>query len=231
VSKDDTVVLHMPAAKGRTDGELVLELFSGPRRVFDDRRPLAVLPPTEPAPLAADALCIFDPQGKVAAWLRQHGQAGTSVASPDAIPSAARVLLVGPNAIISENRSGIAEALRKFVAAGNTVIVWSRLCRCARAISPWRALSSRTRKRARRRDRNGKDGRPHGGNRAPDGAGSSGPEGACRRRLLYVGGTDQLNYRLSYAHRPPGPSTLCRGARISHWRLCLSLWSGAAHIS
>lgn len=118
---EDALTLRAPNAEGR--GQLVLELYDGGERVFADAKPFAVLPPLPPAPLAAGELAVWDPQGRVADWLEAVGQPMTRVGGVEDSPTTTKVVLVGPNAFEEESRSADAQALRAFVAAGNTAII------------------------------------------------------------------------------------------------------------
>jgi len=121
--QQDALTLTMPAASARRDGTLELELLAAGKRVFADTRPLAVLPSLPPVKAPAQALAVWDPKGKVAAWLAARKQPMTVVASLDALPSRAAAVLVGPGALTNENRSAAAAALRAFVTKGRAAIV------------------------------------------------------------------------------------------------------------
>jgi len=124
MNQEDKITAALPRATARLDGELVLELFSGGNRVFEDARPVSVLPlAAGPPAVAAGQLAVFDPQGGVAKWLAARKVPFTLVSGPDALPPAAPVILVGPKALAAENLEAWAAALRDAVLAGKTAIV------------------------------------------------------------------------------------------------------------
>ena len=142
---EDTITIRLPRAKERLDGKLVLELYEGTNKAFEDSKPISVLPkPSVPSELPGEVLCVFDPGGETRAWLEALGQSFRPLASPDAIPEGARVLLIGRNGLPEDGkpqrgaqitrpekaaleararrRKAVAERLEKFVLAGNVVI-------------------------------------------------------------------------------------------------------------
>ncbi|HSV72456.1 MAG TPA: glycoside hydrolase family 2 TIM barrel-domain containing protein [Chthonomonadales bacterium] len=123
LDQQDVLTLRMPAATGRLDGRLELELLAAGRRVFFDTRRLSVLPSLPPVSAPAQALAVWDPRGAVAAWLTARRQPMTRVQSLEGLPNAALAVLVGPGALTDENRRAAAAALRAFVARGRTAIV------------------------------------------------------------------------------------------------------------
>jgi beta-galactosidase len=93
-------VLPLPEATARDEGELVLTLAVQGREVFRDVKAVSVLPPAiAQAGLTAGSLAVFDPEGPVRAFLEQQQVGFTSVEDLDALPTDARVLVVGPDAL------------------------------------------------------------------------------------------------------------------------------------
>ena len=123
-STQDVLSFRMPLSRERLDGELQLLLFSGKACIFEDTKPLSVLPPP-PAPggIAAGALAVYDPSGRIARWLADGRVSFAAPPSPDQIPASTRILLIGPSALTADNKQAWAATVRTFVGAGKTVIV------------------------------------------------------------------------------------------------------------
>jgi beta-galactosidase len=118
--------IKMPPTSKRKDGELRLELSSGEEVVFQDTKPVSVLPPTAgPIPgLDGDSLAVIDfEDGSVIRWLRKLGQPFTDLHWSDPVPAAVNVVVVGRGAISPHNKKVLAPALREAVLAGKTVLV------------------------------------------------------------------------------------------------------------
>lgn len=122
----DVLQIEMPATSHRKDGELRLELSAGDEVVFQDSKPVSVLPLTT-GPIAGldkDTLAVVDFQdGSVIRWLRKLGQHFTDLHWSDAVPASAKVVVVGRGAISPRNKKVLAPALRRAVLAGKTVIL------------------------------------------------------------------------------------------------------------
>ena len=122
----DLLTARLPAGQERKDGRLWLELYVGSEPVFQDSRPIAVLPPASGAFPGLDekSLCVYETeQGKLRRWFRRVGQSFSELDSTDDLPDTAKVILIAPGALTKSNRRAVASKLRKFVAAGNTAIV------------------------------------------------------------------------------------------------------------
>jgi beta-galactosidase len=91
----------IPALAASAAGELVVTAARGGKEVFRQARPIRVLiPASVPKPaLSAAELAVFDPSGLVTAHLTARGIAHSVAVSADDIPAAAKVLVVGPDAI------------------------------------------------------------------------------------------------------------------------------------
>lgn len=121
---DDTLVIKLPAADMRLDGELQLELLAQGRSVFADARPISVVPSVKAAKgFDGASLALYDPAGKIAAWLQARGQPFTRLATLAAPATSVKCLLIGPEALTDELRTSAAPALRDFVFKGNTLLV------------------------------------------------------------------------------------------------------------
>ena len=122
--QEDTITAQLPPADQRRDGTLELELYAQDKCIFKDGRPVALLPrPGIVAGLDAPALCVFDPDGSALKWLDQIKQPYTALKDLDLLPSGAKVLLVGRDALTSQNKKTAAQKVREFVLAGKTAIV------------------------------------------------------------------------------------------------------------
>jgi hypothetical protein len=72
-------------------------------------------------PMTATSLYVYDPKGKIAAYLKSRALAFTALKSLAALPSAGKVLVIGPDALAqSESTSS---ALSAWASTGRTVIV------------------------------------------------------------------------------------------------------------
>jgi beta-galactosidase len=110
--------LLMPAVTRRTSGALELAIRVGTSTVFEDSKPLAVLPP--PA-FPRTPIGLYDPSGTVVKRLAAWGVSVRKVASLKALPADLAVLVVGPNALTEAENSD--PGLAAFAADGHRVIV------------------------------------------------------------------------------------------------------------
>ncbi len=119
--------MAMPEVTSRQEGELVLTLTAGGREVFRDAKAVSVLPAPRPASQSGTAslgvrgLAVLDPKGEVAAFLGSNQVPFTPVKSLEVLPQAARVLVVGRDAI--DAGASTTSRLAAYVSAGRTVIV------------------------------------------------------------------------------------------------------------
>ncbi len=104
----DTIAFTLPQVDSRTAADLSLSCAVKGGEVFHDDKPIAIIAPdADPKPaLAAGELAVIDPGGQVAARLTKRGIAFTAVASVDAVPAAARVVVVGADALAPLEASG-----------------------------------------------------------------------------------------------------------------------------
>ncbi len=94
----------VPQVSARTEGAWLLRLKVGGKTVFEDRKPLAVMPssslldPKLRSALPKGSLAVWDPSGRILGWVRAHGL-DPIVANGPKVPAGVRVLVVGPNAL------------------------------------------------------------------------------------------------------------------------------------
>jgi len=118
--------LAMPQVAARQEGELTLSLAVKGAEVWKDAKAISVLPtsPTKDptlAALGAQALHVYDPAGTVAPFLKARGIAFTPVADFKALPEAARVLIVGKDALDAVESTS--SRLAAYAAPGRAVLV------------------------------------------------------------------------------------------------------------
>lgn len=133
--------LEMPSVTHREEGELTLTLSTKNRQVFQDVKPLSILPDAiarlpQPINAAASRLVtppsqhisrlsttigLCDPAGTIATFLKAHGITFRLLPSLTTLPSDIRLLLVGRDAVTGEESGS--SRLAAFAAAGHTVIV------------------------------------------------------------------------------------------------------------
>ena len=134
--------LALPAVATRTDGQLIVALSAGGKEIFRDTKPFSVLAPvkagaTKPAATrtsmqvetrshaqvkpALASVYVYDPQNKVAPYLKANGTAFTAVTSLEALPTGGRVLVVGPDALSASDATST--ALAAWAATGRSVVV------------------------------------------------------------------------------------------------------------
>jgi beta-galactosidase len=133
-------VIPMPSVRTRTEGELVVSLKVGGQEVFRDSKPLSILATTVAAaaaprassrietrsnaqvnPALASSVAVYDPSGKVAAFFKGRGTKFSALTSLAALPTNAKVLVIGPDAL-SEAES-TSSALAAWASEGRTVLV------------------------------------------------------------------------------------------------------------
>lgn len=140
-SKFDELI-PMPVVAARTEAQLVLALSVGGKEVFRDLKPMSILPMVgAPAKIAATktarietranaqqkpaatttSLFVFDPGGKIAAFLKNNNTKFMPLNSLNALPSAGKTLVIGPDAISSAESTS--SALAAWASSGRAVIV------------------------------------------------------------------------------------------------------------
>ena len=124
------VLLPMPYVASRQSGQWVLTLSRGGTQMFKDVRPISVLNTGKGSgtALAASRFCptpaqltVFDPGGKVVAFLRVRGIVFTRIADLTHLPVGRRALIIGPDALTPAQSTS--SALAAYASGGHTVIV------------------------------------------------------------------------------------------------------------
>lgn len=113
--------IPMPAVTDRTAGELRLTLVVDGESVFEDVKPLAILPPPVLEGIDAGALAVWDPKGAAAEFLTALGVSFVRVESIEGIPGSAKLLLVGADALSEE--ASTSTQLAAFASKGHSVVV------------------------------------------------------------------------------------------------------------
>ncbi|MFO0927834.1 MAG: hypothetical protein U0736_12470 [Gemmataceae bacterium] len=114
--------LPVPPVEARTEGTLSLVLTVHGKELFRDTKAVTVLPPVvRHAGTDAAALHVYDPAGGVTKFLTARGIGFTTLADLKTLPDAAKVLLIGKDAL-DATESG-ASRLAAWVATGRAVVV------------------------------------------------------------------------------------------------------------
>ena len=108
-----------PDFLARTEGELVLSLAVAGKEVFRDLKAVSILP--APKVDATAAVAVYDPHGSARKFLGDSKAAFTAIESLDAIPEAARVILIGKDALSA--REAESTRLAALAIEGKRVIV------------------------------------------------------------------------------------------------------------
>jgi hypothetical protein len=122
------VALAMPAVATRQEGQWTLRLTVGGKEVFRDVKSISVLPTGASTgrdagltALNAQSLAVYDPKGAVLTFLKSRAIPFTTLTSLAALPEAAKVLLIGKDAL-TPAESGSSH-LAAYAASGRTVLV------------------------------------------------------------------------------------------------------------
>ena len=130
------VVVPVPAVASRSEGVWTLTLTRGGQQVYQDVKAVSVLPMGAmtirrfhrirarmqvAAPASTKTLAVYDPAGTVAAFLRSQGQPFVRLAGLNALPTTAKVLLVGKDALTAAQSTS--STLAAYAAGGRVVIV------------------------------------------------------------------------------------------------------------
>ena len=113
---DETI--PMPPVSVRCDGELLLTLSVKGEEVFRDAKAVSILPPAKTRSVAEVA--VYDPRGKLGAFLNAAGIRSAAVTSLGSLPES-RVLVVGPDAL--SEAEATSTVLAAFASGGRAVIV------------------------------------------------------------------------------------------------------------
>jgi beta-galactosidase len=113
---DETI--PMPRVDSRQEGELLMTLSVQGKEIFRDTKAVSVLPA---ATVASGApVGVYDPKGKLKAFLDPAGIKCVQVASLESLPQV-KVLIVGPDALSETDATST--ALAAFASTGRAVIV------------------------------------------------------------------------------------------------------------
>ncbi|QJW98863.1 glycoside hydrolase family 2 TIM barrel-domain containing protein [Frigoriglobus tundricola] len=115
------ITLPVPTVTGRAEGELILTLSVGGKEVFRDTKAVSILNPTPATVSDAKALAVYDPAGTVTAALKADHVPFTAVANLKTLPEAAKVLLIGRDAV--DPAESTSSRLAAFASSGRAVIV------------------------------------------------------------------------------------------------------------
>jgi beta-galactosidase len=121
--------LQMPVVDARQEGRFVLSLSVRGKEVWSDTKAVSILPDAA----AGDrlglnngvALCVFDPAGGVAAFLKDRSLPFTAVKNLASLPKSAKVLIVGKDAI--DAAESTSSRLAAFASEGRAVIVLEQM--------------------------------------------------------------------------------------------------------
>ncbi len=211
----DVLEITMPAAAKRKDGHLRLELTAGGEVVFQDSKPVSVLPPTTgPFPgLDKATLGVVDfEQGRVIRWLRKLGQPFTLLHWSDPIPATVKVVVVGAQAISPRNKKVLAPALRDAVLAGKTVVVLEQSEPLERHDLPLAGIeiAGLADQKPNRREEFREAGGRSGSIAFPVAPAHPVLEG-LKPQDFFTWAGDEVTFRLSYATPATGPIALVQG--------------------
>jgi hypothetical protein len=117
-----TIELPMPTVGVRSQGIWTRSLLRSGHTVFTDAKPFSLLPrmPVNEH-VAATKVAVYDPGGVLQQFLRSRGLNFTSVDTLASLPQAAKVLLIGRNALTLEESTS--SALSAYASSGRCVIV------------------------------------------------------------------------------------------------------------
>ncbi|MBN2475144.1 MAG: hypothetical protein JXB62_11085 [Pirellulales bacterium] len=113
--------ISLPSVAQRQEAELQLALSVGGKEVYHDTKAVSILPKPAAGGIPSGALAVFDPAGQARALLDDLGVPLRSVASLDALPADAKVLLVGRDAI--EEDQSTSTRLAVYASQGRSVVV------------------------------------------------------------------------------------------------------------
>ena len=123
--KEFKLSLPMPVVGARQEGRLLLTLSVRGKKVWSDTKAVSVLPQDRiserVATLPAESLCVYDPAGGVAAYLKDRVVPFQAVTDLASLPASAKVLVVGKDAIDASQSTS--SRLAAYASAGRAVIV------------------------------------------------------------------------------------------------------------
>ena len=112
--------LVLPEVSKRTEATLVLTLSAGGRELFRDEKAVSILA-KQAVRAASDAVAVYDPNGRLASFLRAADIPFSAVASLQDLSAAAKVLVVGTDALGPMDSAS--PLLAAFAAEGRAVVV------------------------------------------------------------------------------------------------------------
>lgn len=121
------LMLPIPSVATRAAGTWAMTLSVHGKPVFHTQRTISVLNAAASAPAVAHAcagtgrVAVYDPVGAVALFLRTHHIPFTRLTSLAVLPTQAKTLLIGPNALTPTQSAS--SALAAYASAGRVVIV------------------------------------------------------------------------------------------------------------
>ncbi len=95
------ISFKVPEVQERTPAEFILTCSRGGKEVFRDVKPVAIIAQNGAAKptIKTEELLVLDPNGSVKARLKERGVAFTDVAKFDDLPAAAKVVIIGKDAL------------------------------------------------------------------------------------------------------------------------------------
>ncbi len=127
------IQLDLPTVSARSEGELYLSLTVKNKVVFEDRKPLSILPAPNwylgasggaslsNAAASQAQIAVYDPSGAAGGYLKSRDVAFVTLGSLNSLPAGTKVLVIGKNAI-GQVESG-SSRLAAYAAAGHVVIL------------------------------------------------------------------------------------------------------------
>jgi len=100
---------------------LTLTLQADGKEIYHDTKRVSVLPPPVAEAMTAGTVAVFDPHGETEAFLASVGVPFSSVGSFDTLPVAAKVLIVGRDAL--DEPGSTSTRLAAYASEGRAVIV------------------------------------------------------------------------------------------------------------
>jgi len=118
--KERTLRFQAPKTAKRLDAELVLRVSQEGKVGFEDRKPVAILPPVEKIQARGRPI-VYDRSGKLAAFLQRCGLNCEAIETLAQLKGRTGLLLVGPNTLTAEE--AYSTAILGFAAQGGRAIV------------------------------------------------------------------------------------------------------------
>ncbi len=113
--------IALPQVAQREEATLRLVLSVDGEEIYSDSKQVSILPPPAISGLMEGTIAVFDPAGVVVSVLARLGVPSRQMASLDAVPADAKVIVVGPGAISADERTSTRLAVQ--AARGKSVVV------------------------------------------------------------------------------------------------------------